>query len=738
MAAFARRWTQVSAVLRRLQWTRGLRAGVAVAAAMIVCRMLGKPMGWAALGGFEAILVDNGGPYRSRLATMSTLMVGGAAGCVIGSLASAPFTSYNLGLLIACTVTAAFCFAVTFARVISQPIASTSVIILVIYFAGYGSSTHTLSGSLGNALAFVLGGTWAALLSLGLWPVDPFRPARRAVAECYTVLADFAATVRPTPPHSDQRERERLRTHDFQRTMRLTMEAARGALETTAARTTARTVRARNLTVLLETADILFSETIRWAELLEGTSTDTEVSVLLDAFRWMSGAERAIARGLEHRPSDAAASFAPDGSHSLQHVQRRAEEIRSHGADEASVLGHLIPEERDALQNIEIAFESVRAVWTGAEIRAGGAAERWEGLAKRSAAAETGARWTDAVRANWNRQSLMLRHALRVAVVGGVDVLLMHRLHVSHGSWMAMTSIIVLQPHGSGTLRKTYQRVVGTIAGGVLAAILAALIHTQVGIIAVVTITSVLTLATFAVDYAWYTFFLTPTFVLLSLPRPQDWHFAGVRMGTTVLGAMVALLAMRLLWPEKEEMQLGHLLGRGAAADAAYVRAMLRFWTVAKEQRPNADRELMAPARRRCGLAINDAEEALDRLMQEPTFGRHSPNGKDIKTTSLTFVTYLRRFTRSVTTLEGVGMGDDSSAIQRVEAVANRLEAVSDRLIGNTSVAPDLQSPPEPAPATIPAAFTGVAQQQIRRLERQTEVMERAAAEILLANATHA
>ena len=45
----------------------GFRAGVAVVAAMVVCHMLGKPMGWAALGGFETILVDNGGPYRSRL-----------------------------------------------------------------------------------------------------------------------------------------------------------------------------------------------------------------------------------------------------------------------------------------------------------------------------------------------------------------------------------------------------------------------------------------------------------------------------------------------------------------------------------------------------------------------------------------------------------------------------------------------------------------------------------------------
>src|ERR1700722_8280775 len=122
--------------LRRLHWTRGLRAGVAVAAAVVVCHLLGRPMGWAALGGFETILVDNGGAYRSRLTTMMTGLVGGAVACVVGALVAGAVWA-------AVAVTAVFCFAVTFARVISQPMASTSVIVLVIYFAGLGGSAHT-------------------------------------------------------------------------------------------------------------------------------------------------------------------------------------------------------------------------------------------------------------------------------------------------------------------------------------------------------------------------------------------------------------------------------------------------------------------------------------------------------------------------------------------------------------------------------------------------------------------
>src|ERR1700754_1905788 len=165
---------QSAATLRRLHWTRGLRAGIAVLAAMVVCQYLGQPMGWAALGGFEAILVDNGGPYRSRLTTMLTLLVGGTIACIVGSLAVQP-------LWLAVLVTSSFCFALTFARVLTNQLASTSVIILVIYFAGYGGITHTFSGACWNALLFALGGLWATTLSLLLWPLDPFRPARLAV-----------------------------------------------------------------------------------------------------------------------------------------------------------------------------------------------------------------------------------------------------------------------------------------------------------------------------------------------------------------------------------------------------------------------------------------------------------------------------------------------------------------------------------------------------------------------------
>ncbi len=99
----------------RMQWRRGLRASVAVAAAMLICQAFGVPFGWAALGAFEAILVDNGGPYRSRLNTMLTVLAGGAFAGILGSMVGMllhPGTTIP-EVALAALATGAECFAIT-------------------------------------------------------------------------------------------------------------------------------------------------------------------------------------------------------------------------------------------------------------------------------------------------------------------------------------------------------------------------------------------------------------------------------------------------------------------------------------------------------------------------------------------------------------------------------------------------------------------------------------------------
>ena len=228
-----------------------------------------------------------------------------------------------------------------------------------------------------------------------------------------------------------------------------------------------------------------------------------------------------------------------------------------------------------------------------------------------------------------------------MTVVCGLDVALILLLHIDHGYWLLLTSLIVLQPHVSGTLRRGLERVGGTIGGGILAALLAVVLHSQLVIAAVLFPLTLLSIAVLPVSYAAFAFFLTPAFVLAWLPYSGDWQLALIRILNTFVGAVIAVLAMTFLFPIYERDRAPAFLLASLTADRRYLEHLAEAW----KSDSLSDRQL-ASARRRAGLAHNDTEESLERLLAE-SWPRRLPFAQF----ATVFVTYLRRFAQSVTTL---------------------------------------------------------------------------------------
>jgi uncharacterized membrane protein YccC len=689
-------------MLARLQWQRGLRAGLAVGAALLVGHLFGKPVGWVALGGLQTIMVDNGGPRRVRMANILTIMLGGALAVLIGVLA-------GTWLPVAVIVTFAVCFAATLARVLAQPIAASSVTILVCYVVAVGGTDHSPGFALIGTMYFLAGALWAALLSLVLWPTDAFGPARTALAEAFAALLELVHNLRNADtPGGMKAFNEQLAK------FRLALEAAQNALAATPARMASRTVRARNLSVLAESADLLLARILRFAELSPSPERARELA------DWLAASIAPIEPALRERPVDNARAFAPQGSLWLD-LHRSVKPI------EISIASpHLLAALKDSLLSLDTAYEAIRAIWTGYDPRHADSPSpaliaRPNTFALRSL--------LDTLSANLTLRSVTFRHALRLASVVALDEILtrfvrVHGVPITHGYWLAMTSLIVLQPYTGETVRRSAERVAGTVAGAVIAAALAAAIHNELGLIAVIGAGAVFAVAFYAVDYAWYCFFLTPTIVLLTLPHLQDWRFAEVRMGLTLLGALIAVAAMLLLWPERESAQLPRLLARGAAAEAGYLRATLTFWS-STTTRIDAERSVLAPARRLCGLAANEAEETLDRALLEHSLPLNPQRARTerLNRASLTFTTYLRRLTQTITNLAAIGASTDSTAsTEIVTGLADRLDAVSIALAQHNTFS--LQGETDlPDTPMLPT-------EQVARLFRQVSVLERTAAEL--------
>ena len=92
---------------------------------------------------------------------MLTTIVGGSISYMAGALVPP-----HIGIIVAVTMVAAF--GITFARLVSQQMTSSSVLILVLYFAGLGGTLHTFATASYAALFVIVGGSWAVLASLGL------------------------------------------------------------------------------------------------------------------------------------------------------------------------------------------------------------------------------------------------------------------------------------------------------------------------------------------------------------------------------------------------------------------------------------------------------------------------------------------------------------------------------------------------------------------------------------------
>jgi uncharacterized membrane protein YccC len=767
----------IQTIAAQMDWARGLRAGVALCAPLVLGDLAGIPnMGWAALGGFEAILADTGGPYRSRMASLATLSLGGAAGLFLGSVTGGD-------LVWALPTTLLFCFLWSYLGVLGQPFNSAGLLVQVIFICGIGAPTGNWHEALNHAMLLLAGGAWAALLSLLLWPLDAYRPARFAVAACYQELASFLASITelaarpessgdhpqmprapsfpspltewagnhepiPAPRRTPQRPAlwHRLAKHHQYR-IRRAVEAGWQAVASIRAEHQSESAQGNQLVVLLEHADLLIARTIALAEHLEaqsgvdGSGCDTRALASLADLR---RAELFVAQLLLRRGQTAAAAqtqriavqrltlqgLPADLESCLgQSKSIQSESIQTKSIQSSPATRFLLAQVKQAASLLDSSIESAALLRLGRTPGFGrapaipGSVGQFAYVYARLAELRQGwnlTRVLDQLRANFTHKSQLLRHAARVALVCGLDVALILSLNINHGYWLLMTSLIVLQPHVSGTMRRGLERIGGTVGGGILAAVLAVLLHSQLAIAAALFPLALLSIAILPVSYAAFAFFLTPAFILAWLPFSGDWQLALVRTGNTIAGALISVLAMTFLFPIYERDRAADFLRASLAADRRYLAQLGESW---KTQTSSS--RLLANARRAAGLAHNDTEESLERLLAE-SWPRRRPFAQFVAA----FVTYLRRFAQSVTALtalDGESEWKLSAPIQgRLALLDRQLQWLEDQTSPEATAIPWPQPEPGPDFAQLqPAIADHPGERLMQRLERQADVLHR-------------
>ena len=569
--------------LRAISVLEGVRAGLAAAVPVLASVWLKQPvLSLAALGALLTCICDPAGPMRRRLPLLLAFVVTG--GMLLGGFE----LLRHAGIVPVVLAAAPALFVCAYMRVWGQALQAIGNLLAVVVLLGTDEPMLPVD-AWRNAASFIGGGAWALLLTFVIWRIYPYAPARRAVADGWSDLADLTRMVlglceakSPAPAAWEHAARA------GRGLVREAIERARCVLmETLDTQGAASGPAAQNL-MRLEAADQVFAALIGLTDALEQSPTRARALPMLRRLRALL---TVMARATTRERLDHADRFL-----------RSLATIAAHRGVDGAVA-----------QFATIIADRLRMSTKLVDPKQYLPGSRFQG--------EPGVpfreRFYGALRANLTWRSATLRHAVRIVVVVTPTLAVTLVRHGPYTHWITITLVLVLQPFFATTWQRSLERLGGTVLGGAIAGGLSALMRSQLHVAGVLPVLGAFALAVRRVSYAVYIAVYTPTVILLvENIRPTDvaWHIALARGGFTIAGGVIAVVANMLLWPTWEPDRVRADLDTALAAHAAYASAVLN-------PAPGIDAEV---ARRAAGLASNNLEASLARAMHEPRRGQRN------------------------------------------------------------------------------------------------------------------
>ncbi|GET22744.1 YccS family putative transporter [Prolixibacter denitrificans] len=207
-----------------------------------------------------------------------------------------------------------------------------------------------------------------------------------------------------------------------------------------------------------------------------------------------------------------------------------------------------------------------------------------------------------------------LRHAVRLSTCFVIGFGLMQWLHIEKGEWILLTSLFVCQPSYSETRRRLFQRILGTFMGVAAGVAVVQILPTQMGQLVLMLLAAFYFFFWLRKRYYIAVIFIT-MFVLgaFNLLSGKGVAMMGPRMLDTVLGAALAIVSVRILWPDWQYKRLPVLISEALAKNTAYFKAILKEYRLSEED--DLDYRI---ARRQAHQADNALAMAWQDMQMEP------------------------------------------------------------------------------------------------------------------------
>jgi uncharacterized membrane protein YccC len=648
------------------------------------------PMASAAIATMAAWfvgMVNVDGTYRQQLMAMIATTIAVTTVFLIASLVSG-----HIWLAIPTTFIVIFIagLAGLYGNVASS-ISLVTSIMFVIALARFATFTN-FSTLIQHCALCLAGGTWTILLSLGLWAVRPHDTAMQTVANCYLSLSKFVdlASERTLNPQDRQEWAERfLQAQD---TVIQNLTSARSVWTAIWTVQKGANQQGNNLLVLIEDVNQIVNFVVALTELLAISSEyqlfsqlQNEIQQVIEQLAIaLQKLSKAIAKGKN-------SVNLGDLDRTVEALEHKWQVLRFHvlhqtANPQTDDYGDLVN-----LRKITTSLKNLaQQIYTDAEIVTDLQQRKQRRIDQKDISPPPQSKPSeiiDTLRNNFTFDSVIFRHALRLALITTFAEFLASVLQLPRGYWITLTALVALKPNFGGTSETTVQRVIGTILGGMIGIVLVLLVKNQSAIALCLLLLVFIAMSVRSLSYSLFTILLTPGIILLlNLISAGGWQVAVLRIVDSLVGGALALVGSYLLFPSWERQQLPTQLEKTIRSNLAYFQQVIANYLHPEQNVFDSINTL----RYQAALENANATAAAQRLFSEP---RHVQG--EIEPV-MTLILYIRGFFSSVTTLtehlrEFSGEYQFTELQRLTDSIVQVLENLADSL--------QQKQPPQPLPA---------------------------------------
>lgn len=260
-------------------------------------------------------------------------------------------------------------------------------------------------------------------------------------------------------------------------------------------------------------------------------------------------------------------------------------------------------------------------------------------------------------RDNLTFKSAYFKHALRVALAGLFGFVLTKYLSYGpHSYWVLLTIIFIMKPGFSLTKERNYQRIIGTLAGGLIGAIILLYIPDTRAQFFFLLLCMIGTYSFQRINYRVSVIFMTPIILLL-------FKFLGLgginivqeRIVDTFIGSAIAFAASYLIFPNWESDQLPAYMQQVLKANNNYLRKLTDLLSGKVVSMPE-----YKLVRKEVYVSAANLSAAFQRMISEPK--RKQKNQKEVQK----FVVLNHMLTSYIATVAATNLAKEQPVKDRI------------------------------------------------------------------------